>query len=248
MQPIRLVFSLTALAAATCLMVSRTVAGHDDPPMRDTLYTDPDPSANGGLRGTVVYPLDRLVAVMAMPPHNPRSVYRGEITGGGNGFRFQGLPIAKYDLVLVFEKAFYEGLTLTYDEDTLTEEDRRAIAAHIHQSIPFFNVKRVHRIQGTTGREGTARSVLQELRTREIRRTPPGTRVRSLKLAFSEDVHIGWQMVHTRELLHQEARPGHYKELLTHHFHPDLGDIRVINSIRDLGELDLRDAVTSPDY
>ncbi len=248
MQYIRASLSLFVLAAWLCLPVTVADAGHDDPPMRDTLYTDPDPSAEGGLTGTVIYPRDRLVAVLAMPPHHPRRVYRGNITDGGNGFRFQGLPIAKYDLILVFEKAFYEGLTLTYEEDTLTAADREAIADHIHQSIPFFDVKRIHRIQGTTGREGTARSVLQELRTREIRRTPPGTRVRSLKLAFSEDVNIGWQMVRTREILHQEARPGHFKELLQHYYHPGLSDIRVINRVRDLGELDLRDAETSPDY
>ncbi len=238
---------LLVTVSTVALLPAHLLAEHDDPPMRDTLYTEPDSSAAGGLKGTVTHPDERLVAVLAMPPHHPRLVYRGKIAPCGREFQVNGLPVAKYDLVLVFEKAFYEGLTLTYDENTLTDTDREAIAAHIHQSIPFFNVKRVHRIAGTTGHAGTARSVLQELRTREIRRTPPGTRVRSLKLAFSEDVNIGWQMVRTREILHQEARPQHYKELLKHYYHPDLGDIRVINRVRDLGDLDLRNAESTPD-
>ncbi len=228
-------------------MVPTAQAQRGDPAIRDKyLYTNPDPAAEGGIQGTIAYPDDRLVHALAMPPHEPRFVYLGTVTDNGRGFIFRGLPVAKYDLVLAFERDFYEGITLSYDDNTLTAADIESIADHINKSEPFYDVKRIHRTEGTTGREGTARSVLQELRTREIRRTVAGARVRSLKLALSEDVNIGWQLVRTRQILHQEPHPQHFQELLRHHYHPRLGDIRVVTRIRDLGELDLRDAKSSP--
>lgn len=236
-----------AILAGICMLpVTQIKATDDDPPMREKyLYTQPDPDAVGGLRATVAHPAERLVTALAIPPNEPRLVYQATITDEGRGFAFHGLPIARYDLVLVFEQAFYEGLTLTQDENTLTAQDRESIAEHINRSVPFFHLKRIHRVAGETGRGGKARAVLQEMRTRSIRRTDPGTRLRSLKLAFSEDVNIGWQLVNTREILHQEIGMRHYREMLHHYYHPRLGNIRVVNTIRDLGAIDLRDARAS---
>ncbi len=208
------------------------------------LYTAPDPAAGGGLHARVINSPAPILQVFAMPADKSLRVYKGAVEAAGREFSFRGLPVAKYDLVLVTANGFIEGLTLTPDQDTLTEQDRRFIAATIMKSNPFFDTKQIHRCGGGTGDSGKARCVLQEVRTRPVTLQDASVRadiqVRSLKLALLEDVGApGWELTQTREVLRTEVAPGDRKGILPHAFNPRLGGIRITDSIKELGDLDL---------
>ncbi len=212
------------------------------------LYTAPDPEAQGGIQARLPDAASPILHVLALPEDNPLRVYAGAVSENGLQFSFQGLPVAKYDLVIVCADRFIEGLLLTLEADSLTSRDLEFIEAAIMKSVPFFDLKHIHRCAGSTGREGRARCVLQEVRTKPVflHDTLPGApgrtdiQIRSLKLAFLEDVGpVGWQLVRTREILRSEVAPQDVKGLLTHIFDPQLRGIRVTDAIKDLGTIHL---------
>ena len=208
------------------------------------LYTAPDPSAKGGIHGRLKNHSQLLLEVFAVVPENPNLVYRGEVSTNGYEFSFTGLPVAKYDLMLVGQNKFYEGFRLTQVNDTLTPKDNKLIEAIVTKSVPFFNVKKTHRCQGTTGQNGKARCMLQEARTLpitlqsgEVRRD---IQIRSIRLALLEDIGAtGWQLVTTREIVRMEVGPADVKGILPHAYLPALGQIRVMDEIKELEEIDL---------
>ena len=204
------------------------------------LYTQPDPAATGGLRGRFDPSVKPVVAVMALAVDNWKSVYRATLKDGGRAFAFGGLPVGRYDLVVVTGDAFFEGLTLARTDDTLTPEDRKSIEAAISKSTPFFDTKRLHRTAGLGGEEGKARGVLQEVRTRPVTLQSAEVRndiqVRSLKVVLAESAgRPGWSLVNTREIIRQEVTEGQTKGLLAHHYVPHLGGLRVVDEVKDLG-------------
>jgi hypothetical protein len=207
------------------------------------LYTAPDPAAEGGLHGRVIRPAKPLLNVFAQASDDWKRVYRGTLNAEKNEFRFSGLPVGLYDLVILYDDCFYEGLSLMRDENTLTDKDLESIKGAIMKSTPFFNEKKIHRCEGTTGYAGKARCLLQEVRTRPITLQSAEVRsdiqVRSLKLVLPEDVGMGWSVVNTREFVRQEVAATDVKGLLPHHFVAELGNIRVIEKIKELGDLSL---------
>jgi len=200
------------------------------------LYTAPDPSAGGGIHARLINSAPPMLQVFAVPADNPLRVYQGAIGADGHEFSFKGLPVAKYDLMLVSRDQFTEGFTLSAEPDTLTEKDRERIAAAIMKSIPFFDTKQIHRCIGITGSGGKACCVLQEVRTRPITLQDAtehaDIQVRSIKLAFLEDAgSAGWQLVQTREILRTEVTPSDRQGVLPHGYNPRLHGIRVTDSI-----------------
>ncbi len=227
------------------LVASVGLAGEQSGTVQSTrLYTPPDPNARGGIRATVRMPKGTIEQAFALPVQDPTKVYRGEVGGDGRSVAVRGLPVGKYDLMLLYEDGFYEGFTLTRGEDLLTERDRELMATVIRRSVLFFDTKEIHRYAGTTGREGKARCVLQELRTNKIITQAAeelvGYQIRSIKLAWLEDVGtIGWQLKNTREIVRQEVAPGMRRGILPHHYRPQLGSIRVTDTEKDLGQMNL---------
>jgi hypothetical protein len=221
--------------------------GHTGTEQSSKLYTDSDPASGGGLQGEIIAPDQTIRAIFATPQEAWENVYRGEVLGEqGRSFRFTGLPIGKYDLVVVFENRFYEGLTLNRngaEKPPLTTKDQTQIAETINKSTPFFDTKKIHRVEGYTGRAGQARCVLQDLRTRPTTLQSGDVRgdiqIRSLKLALLEDVNIGWSLENTREFLRQEVAGSEFRGLLPHQYSPRLSNIRVIDSVKDLGKISL---------
>lgn len=208
------------------------------------LYTKSDPNARGGIYAKLVAFANPVQQAFAIDNGNPKLVYQGTVSEDGTEIRFTGLPVAIYDLVLVASDRFYEGCRLARDPDTLTDRDRTNIAFTINKSVPFFDTKKIHRCEGATGRNGKVRCVLQEVRTKPITLQDATTRtdiqVRSIKLAFLEDVgEVGWQIVQTREILRTEVGPPDMHGLLPHCYLPGLGGIRVVDTDKDLGELNL---------
>jgi hypothetical protein len=205
------------------------------------LYTPPDPSASGGLLFRLPARSSPLAGVFALPQLDPSLCYQAEINGREG--RFRGLPVGRYDLIIVYHDIFYENILLTQDPDTLTPSDHEMIRQTIEKAVPFFNVKTIHRLAGQTGRGGKAALVLQDLRTLPVTLQDASVRkdiqIRSLKLARLEQVNIGWQLVHTREIIRMEVGPDMPQGVLPYRHVPALGNIRVTDTVRDLGELQL---------
>ena len=237
------------LAMALFLAGTGAADGKDRPdPLtgRTRLYTEPDPTCGGGIKGRVTRPRGPVQQVLAIPPDAPRFVYEGRVEGADRRtFRFAGLPMRKYDLLVIYEDSFYEGLQLQRGEDTLTAEDRAGIEAMIRKSEPYFPEKIIHRLEGTTGRGNHARCLCTFLREqgsdllynvgdgnwrREDHR-------RTFKLVMLKDVGPGWQVVRARDLYPVWVRPGRTRS--AHHHRRQLSRIRVADGVKDLGELDL---------
>ena len=208
------------------------------------LYTNPDPNAQGGIHFLVKEPV---LGAYAIPEKEQTLVYKGVLNKDGTDVSFTQLPIAKYDLVLLFKSHIFEGVVLNRDENNLTDQDLQFISGIIMRSIPFFDLKKIHRIKGTTGTAGKAACVLQEVRTgktgwilNQNGDIMKDHQIRSIKLAFIEDVgKVGWQLATTRELIRTDVFPGEPKDLLGIDYLESLGGIRVTDSVKDLGTLSL---------
>ena len=204
------------------------------------LYTEPDPSSGGGIKGRVLSPAKALVAAYALPPDEPRFVYKGAV-GAKGAFSFSGLPPSMYDLILVFEDSFYEGLTLSRQGGTVPSGDREAIESIVLKSEPYYTRKLVHRVEGRGGTSGVARCICTFLRDKGSigfmdGKIYPDFR-RSLKLVLLEQVGPGWQVVRTREIHTTMVRPG--TGPLEHFTAPGIRSIRVTDDVKDLGTIDL---------
>ena len=236
------------------------------------LYSKPDPEASGGLKGILASAPSEVLGVLAMPQKFPNVSSLDDIEGGAsaknarnvnkdmtnqvylaglgsdNAFSFYGLPPGKYDLFVLCENCFYEGLLLTREEHTLTEPDAKAIKAKITESNPFFNVKNQHRIEGQSGAYGKARVIEQEVRTLPVTLQSAEVlkhiQIRSIKLCLMESVgttKLGthWEMKKTREITRQEVGPPDTKGVIPGYFCKALQGIRVSTALKDLGTLTL---------
>jgi hypothetical protein len=240
----------TAQRVALCVGLWAALAGvqparaaetnHTGTTQSTRLYTEPDAAAGGGIQGAVAEG-KALRHAFAIPTDDPRHVYQGNVQTNAGSFLIRGLPTDRYDLILVFENEFWEGCTLNRGEDSLTDRDRKLIREKIMVSVPFFDTKEIHRCAGTTGREGKARCVLQEVRTRPVTlqdATVHDIQIRSLKLALLEDVGpAGWHLVRTREFLRTEVVGHERKGVLPARYCAKLSGIRVVDTIKDLGAI-----------
>lgn len=213
---------------------------------RTNLYTKPDPASPGGITGRVAKPPRPIEQILAIPSDAPEKVFQGKVSGADRrSFQFSGLPMRKYDLIVIFENSFYEGVQLNRGENTLTEADREKIEAIIKKSEPYFPEKIIHRVEGQTGRGNMARCICTFFRAKgselmwekykgewkrdDFRRT--------FKLVILKDVGPGWQVVRIRDLYPVWVAPHFIRP--KHHFSEALAGIRVADKIKDLGELDL---------
>ncbi len=234
----------TWLLTGLCVVLSAVaVFGADAKPERHRLYTPPDSDSTGGITGMITKPGKPILEILAMPPDHPELVYEGKVVGSNRqGFLFENLPMAKYNLFVIYENEFYEGLELSFVPDTLTEKDRKSIDFIVKASDPFFNKKVIHRVEGTTGRGNFARCVVTQYRDGPGTVTADyvemkGISRRTFKLIWLKDVGVGWQVVQKRDLYPVTVAMS----LLTptHHFSKVLSKIRVTDQVKDLGEISL---------
>ncbi len=208
------------------------------------LYTEPDPSAVGGIQGRIANPAEIIRQVLAIPAARPEKVYRGEFTDSQRrSFYFKGLPMDRYDLVVIYENAAYEGLRLHRGESTLTRTDLQQIQEIIERSESFFTLKIIHRLEGDTGRGNQARAFVTMARDLEAEMYAVIERFgyrRTHKLVILQQVGPGWQIVRTRDLYPVWVEFNEKNRLRpTHHFRSELSGIRVTHQVRDLGEISL---------
>ena len=209
-------------------------------PERYRLYTRPDPAAQGGITGTILLPSQPIEQILAIPPDEPRLVYEGVVTGPGcRAFAFQGLPMRKYDLVVIYKDHLYEGLDLERGDNTLTPLDRQKIKATIDKAEPYFTRKIIHRMEGTTGRGNLARCIATFMRDRPSTNAPGGNRTirRTFRLVMLKDVGPGWQVVRSRDLYPSWTTPA--SSVAAHTYSQSLSRIRVTRSIKNIGNLNL---------
>lgn len=214
---------------------------------RSRLYSPSDPASPGGIRGRISHPPHPIEKILAIPPDAPHLVYQGRIDPSDpQGFLFTGLPMRKYDLVVVYRNAFFEGLQLHRGESSLTPEDKAKIQAGIQKSEPYFPNKIVHRLEGETGRGNLARGICtyyQERKSALLFNTHEGSYSRddprrTFKLVILKDVGPGWQIVRSRDLYPAWVTPGTVRP--KHAYRTELSRIRVADSVKDIGVLNLR--------
>ena len=236
------------------------------------LYSKPDMYAGGGIRGIVEGNPSEVLGVIAMPQKFPNVSSMDDVEGGtsaknarninkdmtnqvylakldaNNAFSLYGLPPGKYDLFVLCENSFYEGLLLSREEHTLAEPDIKSIKAKVTESNPFFNVKNQHRIEGQSGTFGRARVLEQEVRTLPVTLQSAEVlshiQIRSIKLCLMESVGTSklgthWEMKKTREITRQEVGPPDVKGPLPGYFCKALQGIRVSTSVKDIGTVTL---------
>ena len=221
-------------------------ASAQNPPERTRLYTKPDPANTGGLKGRIANPALPIEEILALPAESPEEVYEGEITDSQRtSFQFKGLPVGKYDLIVIYPTAFYEGLRLNRDTSTLSPDDLKKIDVSIQKSEPFFTKKYIHRVEGETGRGKTARAICTYFRDQgsnllmeqfEGKSSRPDFR-RTFKLVLLKDVGPGWQIARARDLYPVWMNPK--SKLPAWKFSAALSQFRVADQIKDVGVLDL---------
>lgn len=238
--------TLVLIFLACALSLSAAEKGGDPLEGRSRLYSEPDPSSPGGIQGRILRPRQPIEQILATPPDEPRLVYKGSISGtDGQSFRFEGLPMRKYDLVVIYENSFYEGIQLDRSRSTLSLDDQSKIRTQIEKSEPYYPHKVIHRLEGQNGRGNYARAICTFYMDRPsellfnkfeggwIRDDPR----RAFKVVILKDVGIGWQIVRTRDLYSKWATMATLKP--AHNFRSKLSRIRVADSIKDLGDIDL---------
>lgn len=208
------------------------------------LYTNPDPMATGGLEGRITSPSGPVRQILAVSAAHPERVYRGTfLDEGRRQFRFEGLPMDRYDLVVIFENAAYEGLRLTRGRNTLTRQDLQQIDDIVQRSEPFFTVKVIHRVEGQTGRGNQARAFVTMARDKEAEMYEVIERFgyrRTHKLIILQQVGPGWQIARARDLYPIWVEFDEKPLLRPAHYHrPALSGFRVTDEVRDLGNIAL---------
>lgn len=244
-KPMNTAHAILTIAVAAAALAGTAAGEPQAPPERYKLYTPPEAGASGGISGRVAKPDQPVEQVLAIPADAPEKVYQGELDSDKRGFRFSGLPMRKYDLLVVFEKDFYEGLQLQRGENSLTDEDRKKIEAIVQKSEPYFTHKIIHRVEGETGRGNFSRAICTFLRAKGselLWNTYKGEYHRddfrrTFKLVILKDVGPGWQIVRTRDLYPVWTTPQLVEP--KHHFHESLAGVRVADKVKELGELDL---------
>ena len=266
-----------AVAATAVLAGTKINPGNMSPYSKThvgiNLYSKTDPDASGGIKGVIAEAPSEVLGVVAMPQKFPNvaaledveggqstknvrninknmtnQVYLAEL-GSDNAFSLSGLPPGKYDLFVLCENCFYEGLLLSREENTLTDADTQSIKAKITESNPFFNVKNQYRMEGQTGSFGKARVIEQEVRTLPVTLQNADVlthiQIRSIKLCLMESIGtknlgVHWEVKKTREITRQEVGPPDTKSVIPGYFSKSLQGIRVSTSIKDVGSIILK--------
>ncbi len=200
------------------------------------LYTKPDPSASGGLTGKVDKELTYAIALSRDRTH----CYRAELTEGGKAFKFAGLPTGKYDLVLVSKGSVYEGLVLGARAADLTDEQKKNVAIRLNKADNFFNKWKLHRVGIEEDGEKLV-CFIERLRDKEILKQSGEvlqSSLRRFEVATMNKANDDWDFADTRHIYREEQPLGTLSPL-KHERVESLGNLRIIDAVKDLGSIAL---------
>jgi hypothetical protein len=200
------------------------------------IYTKPAEADTGLITGSVKGAV--LTHALAVERDRTR-VFRAVLDGAGTGFRFEKLPVGRYDLLLVTRgNRVIEGLALG-PAPALPEERAQHLEKGVAKADSFFNRHFSHR----AGIEGEIALVFVErIRDGQILRGS-GEEIqaclRRLEIIELREADDEWQMVKTRHLFREETPKLKGIPFLSHQYLPALGGLRIAAAPRDLGVIDL---------
>ena len=207
------------------------------------IYTKPDPADTGAITGRVAQELTHAVAV----EHGRAGVFLGTLTDSGRAFRFEHLPVGKYDLVLFTKSgATLEGLDLGTPA-ALSESSARNLDKRISVADGFFNRCRVHRT-GISADGERLLAFVERFRANDVLKQSGealGQMVRRLEIIELARADDDWQMSASRHLYREGEPISAHPEFRRQANLPALGGIRVIHTAKDLGELALPNFISN---
>ncbi len=220
-----LLWCAAALLLLPCAFAADTV---------QRIYTVPDPQDAGAIKGDSEATVTHALAVN----HDHVRVYRGETSADGHAFNFPHVPLGKYDLVLVTkDRLVYEGLAL--GEPTRADLPPASLAnleKRIDAADAFFNHVKIHRL-GFDG--ANCYAFVERTSDRHILRqdaTVLGKNLRRLEIMELAQATDDWQVTSQREL-YREEQPLNGIDFLTDKFVPQFSNLRIIDSVKDLGSV-----------
>lgn len=216
------------------------------------IYTAPDASATGGIEGKVEgVELGMCIAIesptIAADPERIR-VYRAVPDIGGDDkkvvstFKFTGLPTGKYDLVLIDRyRQMWEGILLGEDSSSkFTPTQQKNLTTRINVADTYWNQRVIHRI-GVDGERVLV--FVERLRVGLILKQSGekfGGYQRRLEIVELHQAADDWQMARTRHF-YRLGEPAETTTPFLKDIHvAALGGIRVVDSVKQLGALDLK--------
>jgi hypothetical protein len=211
---------LSTVFLLTCVLV------HAD------IYTQPDHSQQGGIKGSFPEQLTHAIAV----DHERSKVFLGKLSNGGKSFLIEHLPVGKYDLVLVdaYQKV-YEGLNLGDGAAISDKISSDHLVQRIAAADGFFNRYIIHRIGISTDGEFAFVFVerIRDTKSLHYNGTAMGD-VRRLEVATLQKAADDWQQTDTRHVYREEEKRLEGVPFLKDFYLPELGNLRVINSVKEL--------------
>ena len=200
------------------------------------IYSKPDPASPGAISGHISCNLSHAMAV----EHDRTRVFLADLSDSGRSFHFEHLPAGKYDLVLVAKTGtVYEGLALgtppSLQEDSLKNMEKRISVAD-----SFFNQYHIHRT-GISEDGETLLAFVERYRANNVLKQSGealGQMVRRLEIIELTRAEDDWQMDSSRHL-YREGEPADSPHFLQSINLPALGNIRMIDIPKDLGEIAL---------
>ena len=201
------------------------------------LYTASHADAQGGISGHVDQEVTHALAL----EHDRVSCYKADLSDGGKGFRFSGLPIGKYDLIFVTRSGtVYEGVLLG-EEPKLTGVSMKGLQDRVVKADTFFNKAKIQRF-GSINNGETIIAFVERGRDKQILKQSGevlNSNLRRLEVMDLERATDDWQMMTTRHIYREEATIGAGMDFFKHKYVPELGNVRVIDSVKDLGVVTL---------
>lgn len=201
------------------------------------IYDAPDPSAAGGIEGRLSSGKIRHVIAV---DHDFKRRYLAEVMGDGQGFRLHGMAIGKYDLVIfTTNDGLYEGLTLGDPADKMEATSKANLQKRIAAADAFFNRSTIHRAGLVDDRLFVLVERIRDRKTLTQAGKVMDSEIRRVEVAQLNQATDDWQLVDSF-FLYREPEPGNtHHPFLTHQHLPSLGNLRIVDSIKKLGTIEL---------
>ncbi len=200
------------------------------------IYTHPDPAAPGGIEGTSPVPLTHAMAI----DHARANVFSAPLSGDARSFRFEHLPVGKYDLVLVTkDHAVLEGLALGEPPAALSPGSLQNLEKSVTLADSFFNRRVLHRVGVEDGKALVFVERLRDGHTLKQSGEKLEANLRRLEVIELAQAGDDWQMVTTRHIYREGEKIEQGSPFFRHLYVAQLGNIRVVDGVKHVAPLEL---------
>ena len=183
-----------------------------------------------------------LTHALAIAVSDRQKLYKGTLTDGNKGFRLEHLPVGKYDVILFGANATVaEGVSSgSTDEKKLPAPSAKNLDLRISKQEAFFNKYKTHRV-GIEGERAIA--FVERLRDKGDILKQSGEKLnydlRRFEVIEMEQAKDDWQVAVARLLFREQEPIGARRHWFRHGYVPTLGNIRVVDSIKDVGKIEM---------